>query len=75
MRWRLARWIAPQPIVARPLGDGVWLYGRADGVQWWIAAATLEVSLTTTMPSYGDLESWAFVLPPDRERGTFSGTI
>jgi hypothetical protein len=77
LRWRLARFIAPDPILAGPVGEGqvyILIRDEQDGVTYaWVAAKTFDLNVETQIPALGDdlaLGNW---MPSTG--GTFSGTV
>ena len=74
LRWRLARMLAPEPIIAAPEGDGAFILARRGQTLLWIRAATLTLNLGAEVPItvFGD-PSKRYV-PPTRI-GTFEGTV
>jgi hypothetical protein len=53
IRWRLARWFAPVPIMRDPTPgvDGVVVLYRAKGVEWAMAAERFRLKATLKLPS------------------------
>ena len=65
LRWRIARWIAPAPIIAAPLDPGPAILMRdADHPEFvaWITPTTLEIQMHSS-------------IGPLRLGGTITGTI
>jgi hypothetical protein len=74
LRWRLARVIAPSPIVAAPRGDeGAFLYLREGRTAAWIAAASLDLNVESGLSPIGD--EFGRVTMGGNHYGTFSGTV
>ena len=77
LRWRIARLIAPAPIIARPLGDGkaFLLFQPDHDSDWlmWVEASTFTLSMETAIPAMGDSLALSNWMPSTK--GTFSGTV
>lgn len=74
-RWRLARLIAPSPIVAAPTGDEkAFIFLRPSATtSAWIAPRSMTINMET--PPIPDTTGLATLGPSTVERGTFSGTL
>lgn len=75
LRWRLARWIAPAPVIAEPLGDGqVFILIRFDGDMWaWVQADRFRLKMTTDVEPIGTPHATANWIPSTS--GRFVGTV
>jgi hypothetical protein len=74
LRWRLARFIAPGPVVAAPLGDAkAYIFVRDGHFASWIETSSIKVDVgNQVLPLRGDAMALATAFGP---KGTFSGTI
>lgn len=78
LRWRIARLIAPDPILAAPLGEGtaylLLMPEQGDGTELyaWVGVKTLNLKIKQDVQPLGDEFGLANWQPPS---GTFSGTV
>lgn len=77
LRWRIARFVAPVPIVFTPEGQGPWLLLHpepTDRSEVWLRLKTLKVEHTNSfIPKDMDLGDFGAYL--DAERARTKGTI
>lgn len=75
LRWRLAQWISPEPILRDP-GDGKVFILMRDGVgdDWyaWVKANKFRLKMTSRIPTLTD--EWQITYEPTTV-GRFVGTV
>lgn len=78
IRWRLARWIAPEPIIRDPypdVTDGAFITMRQNGVIVGFRAETLRLKMNTPIQSLHYEPTDTAYHPAPRSTGRFAGTV
>jgi len=77
-RWRLARWVAPETIIAGPPPSDtkafIFMRDEQGPFSWtvWVPTTSLDVQMSTRI---GAIEEQLETYVPSHATGTFSGTI
>lgn len=76
-RWRLAKWIAPSPIIAKPSTTGSAILvadSRYPNTYGWVVPKTLDITIKgeSFVPA---LDQWALGTVLPSRSGTITGTV
>ena len=81
IRWRIARLIAPLPIIAAPPDPGPAILLRENGSRAfvaWVTPKTLDITtehVLSPIEKYGNSSETFLYNGPSRQRGVITGTI
>jgi hypothetical protein len=74
LRWRIAKLVAPVPIIAKPDREGPAILLSGDGpYQAWLFPKTLDVQMDIVPFKPRENELWSYT--PHKSTGTITGTI